>query len=210
MRAFKAVGGHAVFRGPRRRGLRLGRRGQPLRRLRPVLRRLHPGPRPPQGGRGDTPGGRRGDDVRGAYPSEVELAEEICARVPGCDKVRLVSSGTEAAMSAVRAGPGGHRAGPGGAFRRLLPRAQRRPAGGRGQRGGHAGAAGLGRRPARRGGRNPRRPLQRRARTGHRRGRCHRRADRGQHGPGPARARASWRACARPATGPAPCSFSTK
>ena len=33
---------------------------------------------------------------------EILLAEEICARVPGCDKVRLVSSGTEASMSAVR------------------------------------------------------------------------------------------------------------
>jgi len=33
---------------------------------------------------------------------EVELAEAICARVPSVDKVRLVSSGTEAAMTAVR------------------------------------------------------------------------------------------------------------
>ncbi|HWG72561.1 MAG TPA: glutamate-1-semialdehyde 2,1-aminomutase [Acidimicrobiales bacterium] len=33
---------------------------------------------------------------------EVLLAEEICGRVDGCDEVRLVSSGTEAAMSAVR------------------------------------------------------------------------------------------------------------
>jgi glutamate-1-semialdehyde 2,1-aminomutase len=33
---------------------------------------------------------------------EVLLAEQICARVPGCQLVRLVSSGTEAAMSAVR------------------------------------------------------------------------------------------------------------
>jgi glutamate-1-semialdehyde 2,1-aminomutase len=33
---------------------------------------------------------------------EVLLAEEICARVAGCDQVRLVNSGTEAAMSAVR------------------------------------------------------------------------------------------------------------
>jgi glutamate-1-semialdehyde 2,1-aminomutase len=33
---------------------------------------------------------------------EVLLAEELCARVEGCDMVRLVSSGTEAAMSAVR------------------------------------------------------------------------------------------------------------
>jgi glutamate-1-semialdehyde 2,1-aminomutase len=35
-------------------------------------------------------------------PREVELAEAICARVPSMEKVRLVSSGTEAAMTAVR------------------------------------------------------------------------------------------------------------
>jgi glutamate-1-semialdehyde 2,1-aminomutase len=35
-------------------------------------------------------------------PGEVELAEEIAARVPSVDKVRLVSSGTEAAMTAIR------------------------------------------------------------------------------------------------------------
>ena len=33
---------------------------------------------------------------------EIELAEEMCARVPGLEQVRLVSSGTEAAMSAIR------------------------------------------------------------------------------------------------------------
>ncbi|HEV8297330.1 MAG TPA: glutamate-1-semialdehyde 2,1-aminomutase [Acidimicrobiales bacterium] len=33
---------------------------------------------------------------------EVELAEELCRRVPGLEMVRLTSSGTEAAMSAVR------------------------------------------------------------------------------------------------------------
>jgi glutamate-1-semialdehyde 2,1-aminomutase len=37
---------------------------------------------------------------------EVLLAEAICARVPGCDQVRLVSSGTEAAMSAIRVARG--------------------------------------------------------------------------------------------------------
>jgi glutamate-1-semialdehyde 2,1-aminomutase len=37
---------------------------------------------------------------------EVLLAEAICARVRGCDQVRLVSSGTEAAMSAVRVARG--------------------------------------------------------------------------------------------------------
>ncbi|HEY9064820.1 MAG TPA: glutamate-1-semialdehyde 2,1-aminomutase [Burkholderiaceae bacterium] len=33
---------------------------------------------------------------------EVELAEEICSLVPGLEQLRLVSSGTEAAMSAIR------------------------------------------------------------------------------------------------------------
>lgn len=33
---------------------------------------------------------------------EVEMAEELCSRIPGLEMVRLVSSGTEAAMSAIR------------------------------------------------------------------------------------------------------------
>jgi glutamate-1-semialdehyde 2,1-aminomutase len=37
-----------------------------------------------------------------ASPSEIELAERVTARVPGCDMVRFVVSGTEATMSAVR------------------------------------------------------------------------------------------------------------
>jgi glutamate-1-semialdehyde 2,1-aminomutase len=37
---------------------------------------------------------------------EVRLAEEICARVPSCQRVRLVSSGTEATMSAIRVARG--------------------------------------------------------------------------------------------------------
>jgi glutamate-1-semialdehyde 2,1-aminomutase len=37
---------------------------------------------------------------------EVVLAEEICARVPSCQLVRLVSSGTEATMSAIRVARG--------------------------------------------------------------------------------------------------------
>ncbi len=35
-------------------------------------------------------------------PGEVLLAEAICDRVAGCEQIRLVSSGTEAAMTAVR------------------------------------------------------------------------------------------------------------
>ncbi len=45
---------------------------------------------------------RRGTTFGAPTPGEVLLAEAICERVPGCEQVRLVSSGTEAAMSAVR------------------------------------------------------------------------------------------------------------
>jgi glutamate-1-semialdehyde 2,1-aminomutase len=44
----------------------------------------------------------RGTSYGTPSPGEVELAEEICARVAPVEKVRLVSSGTEATMSAVR------------------------------------------------------------------------------------------------------------
>ncbi|MHB1503762.1 MAG: glutamate-1-semialdehyde 2,1-aminomutase [Acidimicrobiales bacterium] len=37
---------------------------------------------------------------------EVMLAEAICSKVPGCDQLRLVSSGTEAVMSAIRVARG--------------------------------------------------------------------------------------------------------
>jgi glutamate-1-semialdehyde 2,1-aminomutase len=44
----------------------------------------------------------RGTSYGAATAAEVELAEEIAARVPTVEMVRLTSSGTEAAMSAVR------------------------------------------------------------------------------------------------------------
>jgi glutamate-1-semialdehyde 2,1-aminomutase len=44
----------------------------------------------------------RGTSYGAPTPGEVELAEEVCARVASVEKVRLVSSGTEAAMTAVR------------------------------------------------------------------------------------------------------------
>ena len=37
-----------------------------------------------------------------ASPREVDLAERIAGRVPGCDMIRFVVTGTEATMSAVR------------------------------------------------------------------------------------------------------------
>jgi len=44
----------------------------------------------------------RGTSYGAPTEGEVVLAEEICARVPSVEKVRLVSSGTEATMSAIR------------------------------------------------------------------------------------------------------------
>lgn len=45
---------------------------------------------------------RRGTSFGTCCPAEVELAAEISARVPNVEKVRMVNSGTEAVMSAVR------------------------------------------------------------------------------------------------------------
>ncbi len=44
----------------------------------------------------------KGTSYGSPSPGEVELAEEICARVAPVEQVRLVNSGTEATMSAVR------------------------------------------------------------------------------------------------------------
>ncbi len=44
----------------------------------------------------------RGSSFGAPTPGEVELAERLCSAVPSIEKVRLVSSGTEATMSAVR------------------------------------------------------------------------------------------------------------
>ena len=45
---------------------------------------------------------RRGLVFGLASPPEVDLAERIVARVPGCQMIRFVVTGTEATMSAVR------------------------------------------------------------------------------------------------------------
>ena len=49
---------------------------------------------------------RSGTTFGAPTEGEVLLAETICSRVPGCEQVRLVSSGTEAAMSAIRVARG--------------------------------------------------------------------------------------------------------
>jgi glutamate-1-semialdehyde 2,1-aminomutase len=45
---------------------------------------------------------KRGTSFGAATAAEVELAEEVVARIPSVEMVRMTSSGTEAAMSAVR------------------------------------------------------------------------------------------------------------
>ncbi len=49
-----------------------------------------------------TEAARRGTSFGAPTEAEVELAEEVVARVPSVDMVRMTSSGTEAAMSAIR------------------------------------------------------------------------------------------------------------
>jgi glutamate-1-semialdehyde 2,1-aminomutase len=48
----------------------------------------------------------RGTTFGAPTEGEVRLAEAICSRVVGCEQVRLVSSGTEAVMSAIRVARG--------------------------------------------------------------------------------------------------------
>ena len=93
------------------------------------------GPRPPED-RARRSAAAAGDGTSYGAPTEreVQLAEEIRRRVPCCDKVRMVSSGTEATMTALRLARGLHRPHPGREVRRQLPRARRRPAGGERQR----------------------------------------------------------------------------
>jgi glutamate-1-semialdehyde 2,1-aminomutase len=45
---------------------------------------------------------KRGTSYGAATAAEVELAEEVVARIPSAEMVRMTSSGTEAAMSAIR------------------------------------------------------------------------------------------------------------
>ncbi|MDX1388725.1 MAG: glutamate-1-semialdehyde 2,1-aminomutase [Acidobacteriota bacterium] len=45
---------------------------------------------------------RRGTSFGAPTELETELARRVCERVPACEKVRFVSSGTEATMSAIR------------------------------------------------------------------------------------------------------------
>ena len=81
----------------------------------------------------DARGGRRRRSQRGTTfgaptEGEVDLAAEIVDAVPSIEMVRLVSSGTEAAMSAVRLARGRDPTRPADQVRRQLPRPRRRAA----------------------------------------------------------------------------------
>ena len=135
-------------------------------------------------------------------PGEVELADEIVARVPSVEMVRMTSSGTEASMSALRLARAVDRPRAAPQVRRRLPRPRRRPARRRRLRPRDAGDPRQPRRPGRR--RRRRRSSCRgttatrssRATSRPRAGRDRRRAVPGQHGPRPARSPASSSCCA--------------
>ena len=128
--------------------------------------------------------------------AEVELAAEIADGVPSIEQVRLVSSGTEAAMSAVRLARAATGRDRDPEVRGLLPRPRRRAARRRGLRRRHARHPVHAGRARRRRRRHDRLPVQRRRRGG---GGLHplrrgpgvraRRAGGREHGRRPARAR---------------------
>ena len=60
--------------------------------------------------------------------AEIVMAETLCRRLPSLELVRLVSSGTEATMSALRLARGYHGPREDHQVRRLLPRPRRQPA----------------------------------------------------------------------------------
>jgi glutamate-1-semialdehyde 2,1-aminomutase len=90
--------------------------------------RLDPGARTPGRRRGVQRAAARAPRTGAPTAREVELAEAISERVPSVEKVRLVSSGTEAGMTAVRLAPRRHGSPQDREVRRLLPRPHRRAA----------------------------------------------------------------------------------
>ena len=201
-----------------RRGRRAHRRRrQPLRRLGLLVGPADPRPRAPGGPRARSRARPAQGTTFGApTAAEVELAEEVARRMPSVEMLRMTSSGTEAAMSAIRLA----RAATGREkllkFAGRLPRPRRRPARRGRQRPRHPGAS-----PPARASRaaatadtvivpwndadavraappstsSP--PILRRALPG-------------EHGPRPARARASSSCCASAPTRTARCSSSTR
>jgi glutamate-1-semialdehyde 2,1-aminomutase len=78
------------------------RRRQPLYRLLRLLGPDDPGPRIPAGGRSHERAARNSASFGASTAAEADLAERIVACYPAIEKLRFVSSGTEATMSAIR------------------------------------------------------------------------------------------------------------
>ena len=79
-----------------------GRRWQRLHRLRDVVGAADSRPRTAGAGAGDCRAARRGISFGAPSPLEHELGEQVRRLMPSLERVRFVSSGTEAAMSALR------------------------------------------------------------------------------------------------------------
>ena len=108
----------------------VGRRGQALHRLHRLLGADDPRPRPPGGARGGAARGRRGPLVRRADRARDRAGRgDPRATCRAMEQVRLVSSGTEAAMSAMRLARGATGRSTHRQVRGLLPRPRRRAAG---------------------------------------------------------------------------------
>ena len=103
VRAMRAVGRDPIFI-ERASGAELvDVDGNTLHRLRLLLGPADRRPCAPRRRRGRDRGGRARYQLRRTdSEAEVELAEQVVARVPSAEMVRLTSSGTEATMTAIR------------------------------------------------------------------------------------------------------------
>ena len=212
VRAFRSVGGTPYFVARAEGPYVWDVEGTPLHRPRAELRRHHPRPRPPRGGR------RRCSAPPPTAPptarprrGEMKLAEAIAERVPRCEQVRLVNSGTEATMTAIRLARGFTGRPRVVKFAGNYHGAQRRACSPRAAAAWPRSACPA--RPA-----SPTAAVARRVVAPYNvvpaldddGGLRDRRAGRRQHGPGRPGARASSRGCGPSATGPARCSSSTR
>ena len=101
-RAFGGVGGEPIFIERGRGRVSVRHRRQPIHRLRRLLGTDDPRPCATAGRRGSRGRPARGTSFGAPTLAESELAELIIEAVPSVEKVRLVNSGTEATMSAIR------------------------------------------------------------------------------------------------------------
>ena len=92
----------AAFHRVRRRSLPHRRRRQPLHRLLRLLGSDDPRPRLPARRRSHPACRRNSASFGASTAAEADLAERIVACYPAIEKMRFVSSGTEATMSAIR------------------------------------------------------------------------------------------------------------